>query len=64
VKNQTKIDAEEEMAEWRVILDHVEALYPIFAERGFSRGECLNAWILREIKREMMLVDDDEEDDL
>jgi hypothetical protein len=60
MSEQTKLDAESEMGEWRTILDHVDALYPIFGERGYSRGDCLNAWILREI---MGVIPGDDEDE-
>lgn len=51
----------EEMSEWRTILDHVDALYPVFAERGYSRDACLTSWILREIRREFTEESDEDE---
>ena len=46
-----KVEGESEIADWQIVFEHVDGLYPIFAEHGYTRGECLNAWLLREIAR-------------
>ncbi len=59
--SDTRIEGEDEIKEWAVIFEHIDGLFPVFGERGYSRDTCLLAWILRERIKQAQESDEEEE---